>query len=292
MNNKRIFALGFFDGVHIGHQALLSACCALAREHQVQAAAVTFDAHPEGLVLGTAPKLINTGADRLSLLRYYGIGPVYTLHFNKETMSMSWRSFIDELLSFGAVGFVCGDDFRFGYKGIGNAEKLSAVCRELGLPCIVVPEQSLDGIRVSSSHIRSLLEQGRMGEAVRFLGHPHRLSGTVTSGRHLGHTIGVPTANLRIPEGVVCPAYGVYACQVEVDGQCYNAVTNVGMRPTVGGHHVTVESWILDFDGDLYGHTLTVHFHQFLRPERKFESLEALKAQIHLDGAETIKLLR
>ena len=287
MNNKRIFALGFFDGVHIGHQALLKACCDLAQEHNAQAAAVTFDTHPEALVLGKAPRLINTGSDRLKLLRRYGIGPVYTLHFNKETMSMPWRSFIEELLTLGAGGFVCGDDFRFGCKGEGNAQKLQQVCHELGLPCVVVPERSIDGIRISSSHIRDLLEQGQLERAVDFLGHPHILSGKVTSGRHLGRTMGIPTANLRLPEWVVCPAFGVYACQVELEGKRYSAVTNVGMRPTVGGHHITVESWIQDFDGDLYGSELTVAFHRFLRPEIKFDSLEELQAQIRKDALKT-----
>ena len=287
--NKTIYALGFFDGVHIGHQALLKACCDLAQAHNAQAAAVTFDAHPEALVLGKAPRLINTGSDRLKLLRRYGIGPVYTLHFNKETMSMPWRSFIEELLALGACGFVCGDDFRFGCKGEGTAQKLRQVCHALGLPCVVVPEQSIDGIRISSSHIRDLLEQGQLERAVAFLGHPHILSGKVTSGRHLGRTMGIPTANLRLPEWVVCPAFGVYACQVELEGQLYSAVTNVGMRPTVGGHHITVESWIQDFDGDLYGSELTVAFHRFLRPEIKFDSLEELQAQIRKDAANTLK---
>ena len=162
-------------------------------------------------------------------------------------------------------------------------------CRERELPCTVVPEQTLEGVRVSSTHIRSLLVQGQMETAVRFLGHPHILSGKVTSGRHLGRTMGIPTANLRLPEWVVCPAFGVYACQVELEGQRYPAVTNVGTRPTVGGHHVTVESWIQDFDGDLYGSDLTVVFHKFLRPEIKFDSLEELQEQIRKDAANTVK---
>lgn len=289
MNNKRIYALGFFDGVHIGHQALLKACCDLAQAHNAQAAAVTFDAHPEALVLGKAPQLINTGSDRLKLLRHYGIGPVYTLHFNRQTMAMPWQSFLEELLVCGACGFVCGDDFRFGRGGEGTSRMLLQFCRERELPCTVVPEQTLEGVRVSSTHIRSLLVQGQMETAVRFLGHPHILSGKVTSGRHLGRTMGIPTANLRLPEWVVCPAFGVYACQVELEGQCYPAVTNVGTRPTVGGHHVTVESWIQDFDGDLYGSDLTVVFHKFLRPEIKFDSLEELQEQIRKDAANTVK---
>ncbi len=292
MEPKRVFALGFFDGVHTGHQALLTACRELARAHQAQAAAVTFDTHPQALVSGEAPKLLTTGSDRLRLLHHFGIDPVYTLHFNKETMSMPWQGFVEELLALGACGFVCGDDFRFGYKGEGNAQKLEALCRELGLPCAVVPEQTVDGIRVSSTHIRMLLEQGEPGTALRFLGHPHILSGKVISGRHLGRTMGIPTANLRIPEGIVCPAFGVYACEALVEGKVYQAVTNVGMRPTVGGHHVTVESWLLDFDGDLYGSELTVCFHKFLRPERKFATLEALQEEIQKNALQTRDFFR
>lgn len=290
MEQKRIFALGFFDGVHIGHQALLKACCDLAGQQGIQAAAVTFDAHPQSLVLGQAPALINSGADRVRLLRRFGIGPVYTLHFNKETMSMPWQEFFRLLVEdFGAAGIVCGDDFRFGYRGEGNAEKLRIACKEKGLPCIVVPEQTLDGIRVSSTHIRGLMENGDLENALRFLGHPHLLSGTVVSGHHLGRTMGVPTANLQLPEGVLCPKFGVYACIAEFDGRRYPAVANVGTRPTVGGHHITVEPWILGFDGDLYGTQLQLWFYKFLRPERKFDSLDQLRQEIGRDAERTME---
>ena len=126
-----------------------------------------------------------------------------------------------------------------------------------------------------------------MDEAVDFLGHPHILTGTVVSGRQLGRTIGVPTANLHLPADVVVPKFGVYACKAIVDGREYLAVTNIGMRPTVGGHHVTVEAWLLDFAGDLYGKELTLLFYAFLRPEQKFGSLEALQTQIQTDAKKT-----
>ena len=126
-----------------------------------------------------------------------------------------------------------------------------------------------------------------MATAVRFLGHPHILTGEVVSGRHLGRTLGIPTANMTIPTGVVVPKFGVYVCRVEIDGVVYPAVANVGTRPTVGGHRVTVEPWILDFDGDLYGREITLEFHRFLRPERKFDSLEALRQEIRKNAEET-----
>ena len=154
----------------------------------------------------------------------------------------------------------------------------------------VVPEQKLGDITVSSTHIRSLLEKSEMEEAGRFLGHPHVLTGTVVSGRKLGRTLGIPTANISIPDGVVQLPFGVYACRATVDGNEYIAVTNIGNRPTVGGHRVTVEPWLLDFDGDLYGKHLTLSFYAFLRPERKFPSLDALKEEIQKNGLQTRKI--
>ena len=128
-----------------------------------------------------------------------------------------------------------------------------------------------------------------MAEAVSFLGHPHVIAGTVVEGKQLGRTIGIPTANLLLPEGVVCPRFGVYACKASVDGKEYLAVTNVGVRPTVSGSGITVEPWLLDYEGDLYGKTLTLEFYAFLRPEQKFDSLEALQAEIRKNGAQTRK---
>lgn len=285
---KRVFALGFFDGVHRGHQALVKACCDLAKEQDCKAAALTFDSHPDGLVTGTAPVLINTVMDRRLLLRQFGIGPIYTIPFDRETMSMPWRDFFRMLVDvFGAIGIVCGDDFRFGHRGEGNAEKLRQACSEEDIPCVVVPEQKMDGIRISSTRIRELIETGRMEEAVEFLGHPHILTGIVVPGRHLGHKLGFPTANVLLPEGVICPKHGVYACRAQVNGKRYAAVTNVGSRPTVNGHQVRTESWILDFDGDLYGEEITLEFYAFLRPEQRFESLEELKNAVELDAAHT-----
>ena len=284
---KRIFALGFFDGVHLGHQALLRACVALAEEMDSETAAITFESHPQSLFSDSIPPLITTLEDRFRLLLRYGVDHVYYFPVTKEVMGTPWRDFLDTLIDWGAVGFVCGEDFHFGHKGEGDPEKLSTFCKERGLPCVIVPEQTADGQRISSTHIRTLLEGGEVEEANRFLGHPHILSGTVVPGRQLGRTIGIPTANLELPEGVLTPKFGVYACRVRIGDESYLAVTNVGMRPTVSGHHITVEPWILDFDGDLYGKTIILEFHVFLRPEKKFDSLDALKAAIEENARQT-----
>ena len=283
-----IYALGFFDGVHIGHQALLAACRDLAAEHGCAAGVVTFGAHPDGLVLGDAPRLINTPADRERLLKTeFHMQTVVTLPFDEEMRTMDWTEFLAMLRrDYGATGFVCGEDFRFGFRGRGNASVLSWYCEQEKLPCAIVPEQAIGGIRVSSTYIRLQLESGDMATAVRFLGHPHILSGTVVHGRALGRRLGIPTANLRLPQGLVIPKFGVYACSTEIDGVVYPAVTNIGNRPTVNGHHTTVEPWILDYSGDLYDREITLRFHYFIRPERKFGSLEELQQEIFRNAEE------
>ena len=284
---KRIFALGFFDGVHLGHQALLRACAELAEELDCETAAITFACHPQSLFSKSIPPLITALDDRLQLLKHHGADHVCAFPVTAEVMGTPWQDFLNDLQDRGAAGFVCGDDFRFGRNGEGTAQLLKAYCEEHALPCVIVEAQTVDGVRISSSHIRSLLEAGETEEANRFLGHPHVLSGTVVPGRQLGRTIGIPTANLALPEGVLAPRFGVYACLACFDGEKHMAVTNVGMRPTVGGRHITVEPWILDFDGDLYGKTVTLEFHAFLRPEQKFDSLEQLKKAIEGNAQQT-----
>ena len=290
MKEKTIYALGFFDGVHLGHQALLTECVRLARQYDAIPCAITFRQHPQSLFCENPPKLINDLRSRRYLMGQYGIEEVQAYPVTKEVMSMAWQDFLTELAEKGAAGFICGKDFRFGNRGEGNAEKLKAYCRERNLLCSIVVDQTLEGIRVSSTHIRNLLEAGDLEEAIRFMGHPYVISGEVISGRKLGRTIGVPTANLLLPEEVVELPRGVYACIAVAEGQEYLAVTNIGSRPTVGGHQTRAEAWLLDFDGDLYGKQLTLEFYKFLRPERKFDSLEELTKEIQKNAAETRKI--
>ena len=277
--NSYIYALGFFDGVHLGHQALLDAVKSLALPGM--RGVVTFLDHPDTLVLGQTPGLINTPEDRELLLKHYGMDRIVALPFDEKTRSTPWRAFLEDLRqNYGAAGFVCGEDFRFGAKGAGTAALLAGYCREAGLPFAVVPEQTVDGCRVSSTRIRELLADGKMEQAVACMGHPYILTGTVVHGHQLGRTLGIPTANLAFPKGLATPKFGVYGCTTYIDGKTYLAVTNLGTRPTVEGRHITVEPWILDYEGDLYGRTVTLEFHCFLRPERKFSSLEELKTTI------------
>lgn len=291
VHDKRIFALGFFDGVHRGHREILGKCMELAQENGCATAAITFDRHPRSLFDPEPPKLLTTLEGRRSYLRHYWMDDVVVLPVLPEVMSTPWQDFLERLLALGAAGFVCGEDFRFGYRGEGDADRLRRFCADRDMPFYIVPEQRMDGIRISSTHIRGLIEAGQMEEARRFLGHPHSLMGRVVPGRQLGHKLGFPTANIEIPETVVCPRKGVYACVacVEDAPPNYWAVTNVGSRPTVNGHQVRAESWLLDFEGDLYGRQVELYFCSFLRPEQRFESLEALKNAVLADADMTRK---
>lgn len=282
---KRVIALGFFDGVHRGHGALLSLCAQRAKELGAVPTAFTFDAHPASFITGSPTPLLTTPADRAGLMeRLYGIREVIVAHYDDHMMKTPWREFVTEFLvrDHGAVHLVAGHDFHFGYKGEGNPQRLQELCAQLGLGCDIVPKVELEGITISSTYIRTLIAQGEMERAARFLGHPYVLTGTVGHGKRLGSTLGFPTVNLHFPPGILAPAYGVYACKAVLpNGESRLSVTNVGVRPTVqDGDGLTAEGFLLDFDGDLYGQEVRMEFYHFLRPERKFESLEALRAEV------------
>lgn len=293
---ERVIALGFFDGVHIGHASLINMAKERAWEKGLRPSVMSFDLHPDTLVAGKPVWLINSIEDRRELLhRCFGIEDVILVHFDRRMMQMPWDAFVENYLvgELKAAHLVCGYDFRFGDRGLGNPRRLAEKCRELGIGLDVMPQVSLDGIVVSSTYIRTLIEQGDMEEAARFLGHSHCLSGPVVHGRALGRTIGIPTANLLFPENVLVPAHGVYASRVALpDGRERLAVTNVGVRPTVeDSQRVTVEPWILDYTGQLYGQHIRVDFCKRLRGEIKFSGLPALRQEILKNAQETRELL-
>lgn len=289
---KRVIALGFFDGVHVGHQALLNLAFQRARELNAVPSAFTFDAHPSALILGTPVPLLSTPADRAGLMRRCcGIRDVIVGHYDQRMMRTPWREFVTDYLVglHQAVHLVAGHDYHFGYKGEGDPQRLQKLCGELGIGCDIVPKVEREGITVSSTAIRNLIAQGEMAQAVRLLGHPHVLTATVTHGKKLGSSLGFPTVNLHLPAGALVPAYGVYAARaVFENGESRPAVTNVGVRPTVDdAGTVTVEGFLLDFDGDLYGQQVRMEFYDYLRPEQKFDTLEALKAEVMRNARQT-----
>lgn len=288
---RRVVALGFFDGVHLGHGALLRTVRKRAAELDAIPAAMSFDIHPSALILGHSVPLINSPEDRVWMMRHiYGIQDVILAHFDEKMMRQPWEEFITDYLvgQLGAVYVVAGRDFHFGDRGMGNAQRLMEKCAELGIGCEIVGMVELDGQPIHSTLIRELISSGEMETANRYLGHPHLLSNQVGQGKHLGRTLGFPTVNLRFQPGVLVPAFGVYATKVYIDDQCCIAVTNVGVRPTVENtSDANIEAFILDFSGDLYGKRLRLEFFRHLRGERKFPSVEALTAEVMRNAQQT-----
>ena len=290
MTKQKVMALGFFDGIHVGHAALINKIKQRAEETGAEPAVLTFDVHPDNLVFKKTVPLINSAEDRENILsRCFGIDDVVVIHFNQRVMHMDWQDFIDELIDeMNLRWIVVGHDFCFGYKGLGTAEKLKAYCAERGVGCDIIPAVCRDGVVVSSTLIRQLIETGEMEKANEYLGHPHTLTDVIRTGYHLGTKMGTPTINMSFPQGVIIPRHGVYAAMAYIDGQEYMSVTNVGIRPTVSDSgNVNGESFLLDFCGNLYGHRARIDFYKFLRPERKFDDVNELAAQIKSDAQTT-----
>ena len=290
MTKQKVMALGFFDGIHVGHAALINKIKQRAEETGAEPAVLTFDVHPDNLVFKKTVPLINSAEDRENILsRCFGIDDVVVIHFNQRVMHMDWQDFIDELIDeMNLRWIVVGHDFCFGYKGLGTAEKLKAYCAERGVGCDIIPAVCRDGVVVSSTLIRQLIETGEMEKANEYLGHPHTLTDVIRTGYHLGTKMGTPTINMSFPQGVIIPRHGVYAAMAYIDGQEYMSVTNVGIRPTVSDSgNVNDNRFLLDFCGNLYGHRARIDFYKFLRPERKFDDVNELAAQIKSDAQTT-----
>ncbi len=297
MEEKRALAIGVFDGVHKGHAALLEKAKERAAQMGGRPAALSFDTHPDKLVHGREVPLISSCAGRKALMqRYFGIEDVFFLHFNRKMMEQSWRDFLDNIVEQLSVAWiVVGHDFHCGYKGEGNTERIGEYCAGHGIGFDVICPVRQGETLISSSYIRQLLLQGRMEEANDCLGHPYQLIDTVRPGFHRGTGMGTPTINLYLEEGMLIPRQGVYAARVFLeDGSSYLAATNVGVRPTVneGSGQVSVESFLLDFSGNLYGRQVRVEFYRYLRPERRFASEEELARQIRRDAEEIREYFR
>jgi len=270
----RVVALGNFDGVHVGHQALLAEAKRLGEALSLPVAVWSFASLP-----GEA---LTTPEGRATYLHAYGADEVIYdtfLRVREFTPERFFREVLVEALN--AKACVCGFNYSFGRYGAGHADMLEALCRKAGILCRVVPEVALDGETVSSTRIRALLREGRVEEATVLLGHPYALTGRVEGGRHFGRTMGIPTLNQRFEEGICLPKRGVYATFCRLNGEVYPSVTNIGCCPTVtDGHETVVETHVLDFQGELYGEEVEVGFLRWLREEKKFSSVEALKEEI------------
>lgn len=282
-----VATIGNFDGVHLGHQRVLEQVKSKAAELGLPSVVIIFEPQPREFFTPehAAPRLTRFG-EKVRFLEFAGVDRVLCLMFNTRLRSMSADQFVEQLLvhKLDVQHFVVGDDFRFGCDRRGDFELLKRAGETYGFSVEETATYELEGARVSSTRVREALQSHRFELARQLLGRPYRVIGRVMHGQKLGRQLGSPTANVRMHR-FPCPLRGVYVVHGLVNGQRYNGVCNVGVRPTVHGRQPVLEAHLLDYSGDLYGELMQVEFIHFLRDERRFDGLDALKAQIKADIA-------
>lgn len=276
-------ALGVFDGVHIGHQAVISRAVEAATEDGGEAFVVTFSPHPIRVI---APKkapnsLLATLDEKAEVVKSLGVDGLLAIRFDAEFAQMSAEDFVLKLTEGNAASISVGEDWRFGSKRLGDVEMLRAMGKMYGFRLNAIEPVMWEGERISSTRIRQAIRDGNLSAAGDMLGRPYEVSGTVVEGQKLGRKLGFPTANIRLGD-LQAPKDGVWIVTVSDD---LRGIANLGMRPTVGGFERLLEVHILDFSGDLYGDRLRIRFDRYIREERKFASIEDLKEQIARDVA-------
>src|SRR5688572_26558545 len=289
-----IIALGNFDGFHKGHQAVVQAAIDWAKSENRPVIVATFDPHPvRHFRPDTPPFRLTTLDQRERLFAHAGADAMLVFRFGAELAGTTAEEFIAELLAkrFGAAGVVTGEDFTFGKGRGGNIEVLRKLGGQHGIEAETVAPVMLDEVRISSGLVREALQAGDPGTATRMLSRPFAVQGEVIHGDKRGRALGWPTANLEL-HNYLRPKYGIYAVRVHLDDDSEHAgVASLGVRPTFDPPRELLEAVLFDFDGDLYGRTIEVALHAFLRPEMKFDSAEALKAQMDEDAKEARRLL-
>lgn len=290
-----VLTLGVFDGLHLGHQRIMHTVAERAKTAGAHATAITFDPHPRAVLHPeSAPPLLQTLDQRLANFEILGIEQAIVVRFNKDFASQPAEDFLRSIVHdrLHAKEVYLGKGFAFGRDRGGNIELLRKMSSELGFFADEVPEVKLRGHRISSSKIRKLLSEGRVNLVRRMLGRPYGVEGVIIRGNRRGHTIGFPTANLR-PHNRVIPKFGVYATATLVDGNWRRSITNIGVRPTFEKDvEPSIETYIFDFDDDLYGDVLRVRFLHRIRDERKFAGIEELKTQIEKDTRRALNYFR
>jgi riboflavin kinase / FMN adenylyltransferase len=290
-----VLTLGVFDGLHLGHQEIMRTVVRRARDVRAVATAITFDPHPRAVLFPeSAPPLLQTLDQRLANFEVLGIQQAIVIPFTREFATQDAAEFLRSVVHdrLHAREVYLGKGFAFGKDRGGNIDLLRKMSEELGFFADEVPEVCLRGHRISSSKIRKQLAAGHVNLTRRMLGRPYGVEGVIIRGNRRGHTIGFPTANLK-PHNRVVPKYGVYATATLVDGNWRRSITNIGVRPTFEHEaEPSIETYIFDFDGDLYGDVLRVRFLHRIRDERKFNGIDELKAQIEKDSARALNYFR
>lgn len=292
-HRKTALTVGTFDGVHCGHRGIVERMIATAREHDERTVVVTFDPHPQ-IVLARPDRepvqLLTTIDERCELFAHLGIDMVVVVPFNREFAAIPADTFVRTVIvqEIGVQHFFIGHDHSFGKNRGGNEELLQQLGHELDFDVVPIPPLECAGVVVSSTKVRNALKTGGVDEAHRFLGRPYAVRGVVGHGDKRGRTLGIPTANIQVPEHKLLPANGIYVVSSVIDGSVVVGMASVGVRPMFTNDVVpTLEVNYLDIDTDLYGRTLEVVFHARLRDEIKYESVDELLAQIEIDRNDT-----
>ncbi len=280
-----VTALGCFDGVHLGHRALICHTIQAAMSKGLQSAVWSFDAPPKNYFSTNKIKLLTTPEEKQNMCQRLGVNIFVCVPFDGEISSMSAEEFFEEILCrrMNSKQVVCGYNYRFGRGGKGDVALLNKLCREHGIELSVIPEVRVKNVSVSSSEIRQALSEGRVEDAELMLGRPYSLRAVVCDGQHLGRRLGFPTINQMFDNNKMLPLNGVYASRVRVGNSRKYGITNIGVRPTVGGDLLCAETHIFDIVDNLYGKAITIELLHFIRTEQKFSSLDALKLQIQTD---------
>ena len=283
-----VVTIGVFDGVHLGHLYLMEQVRGQAKERRLASAVLTFQNHPRSVLTpGFQATYLCPLAERLELLRAAGVEHVVPLTFTHHLSQHTARQFVSLLVQhLGMRGLLMGSDFALGKGREGTAPVLEALGQELGYTLTIVEPFSQGGQVVSSTAVRRCLNEGDMQTAALLLGRPFTLCGPVVEGDKRGRAIGFPTANIDVPTDMALPADGIYCTVARVGDKSYKSATNIGVRPTFGELGRTVETYILDFDGDLYGQQMKIDLVHRLRPETRFSSVEELVAQMKQDVAD------
>lgn len=286
--------MGNFDGVHRGHQTLIAEAKTIADREGKRLSAVVFEPHPRRFFKpDEAPFLLTPLNAKAALLERFGVETVFALPFGPDLREQSPETFVRKILHqvLGLSGVATGQDFQFGAGRSGSSETLAKTAEGFGMAYHAIAPIGDSDEKFSSSQARQALRAGDVARANEVLGYPWFVDGQIGEGRRLARTLGFPTANVTLGD-VLRPLYGVYAVQVDVEGQAYGGVANIGVRPTVDGKEERLEVHLFDFDGDLYGKAMRTSFIGFIREERAMDGLDALKAQIAKDSEEARKLLR
>lgn len=294
LTHPTVCGLGNFDGIHLGHQALIRKILDISNKESLEPTIITFNPHPSKVLTpNKSAPLITTLEQKKKIFKHLGIKNLVLLPFNNKFSQITYQDFVEDILidkCYSKVNVV-GFDYTFGYKGMGNAKLLKKVCAKKGIRTYIMPPVTYNNLPISSSLIRHFIKKGNITEVSKLLGRPYSILGTVVKGNGIGTKLGFPTANIDLPKNIILPPRGVYACIVKINNKTYRGAANLGLKPTFNGTTINLEVHLFDFNQNIYDKEIEVFFIDMLRKEKRFKSVTDLKEQIKKDFSAVSKIL-